>query len=135
MRTLCGSIISLIAITTPAVANQCYWVGHQIYCDAGCWVTDRWFDGSRDWMRYSCGPPPELVLAVIVVIIAVIVVAIIGGFNSGASTNAHQADIEQIERDIAADNELKQEMQAAIRKADVHIAAMLAKHREGDRHG
>jgi len=63
-----------------------------------------------------------------------IIAVIIGGITSATSTNAHEGDIEQIERDMTADNDVKASMEDAMRKADAHIAAMLEKYRKGDDH-
>lgn len=135
MRTLFVSTASLLALTESAAANSCYWLNGHIYCDPMCHVVDRWFDGYREWMRYSCGPPPELLFLGAVVALIAIIVGIAKAIEAATSTGAHQADIQQIERDMALDTELKASIEDAMRKADSHIATMLAKYRDGDHHG
>ncbi len=136
MRTLFVSVASLFALTQSAAANGCYWSNGQIWCHPQCHVTDRWWDGYQEWMRYSCGPPPELFFIGAVIALIVIIVGIVKAIESASATNAYQADIQQIEHDVAADTDVKQDMEASLRKADAHIAEMLAKYRQGDdRHG
>lgn len=86
--------------------------------------------------NYSAPVDLDLVgLAAGLALILGVIAAVISGITSSASTSAHEGDIEQIEHDMAADNDLKASMEDAMRKADAHIATMLAKYRKGDDHG
>lgn len=76
MRTIIASLIVLLGTSAHALANRCYWVNGHAYCDSGCWITDRWWDGYREWMRYSCGPPPELLAIAAAAVLTIIVIAI-----------------------------------------------------------
>ncbi len=134
MRRLLGSIAALIAVTTPVAANQCYWVGNVPYCDPGCHISQRWWDGSGEWMEWSCGPPPEVVLLATTAAVVILIAIIAGISNAHNSHQSYTAATQQTDRDTAANKQIAQEIEDTMRMADAHIAAMIAKY-EGDRHG
>ena len=131
MRTLLSSAFFLLS-TTAALANRCYWMNGRPYCDSGCSIHARWWDGSREWMRYSCAPPDEVWLVAGVAIL--FVVAIIAAIASAATNDPHAKDIAQIAADNAKTNELTRKYEDLEQETKAHIASMLPKSR-GDHHG
>ncbi|MGE3702634.1 MAG: hypothetical protein AB7G08_28290 [Hyphomicrobiaceae bacterium] len=80
-------LAGIVAVSAPAMANGCYWVGNQIYCEAGCWVSNRWWDGYREWMQYQC-IPSDLIIAGVLAAALVIIGAIVAAINSSSQTTA-----------------------------------------------
>lgn len=128
---LAAAAASFLSLTVPAAANRCYWVGRQIYCDAGCRVIDRWWDGRQEWMKWSCSPPPELLmlggLAAAIVIIAVVLNAV-----KNAAQSSTSSAIAEVNRETATTDEITRIMEEAMRLGDDHIRRMRDKYRNGD---
>lgn len=138
MRTIISIVLLAVALTvsgpSPSEA-QC-----QCVCRGGIcrWVCrqPRYVVPSYEEPRYvtpyqsyvpvvSAGPSfsPELVALILL-------------FGAGAliAFLAHVFSTNEVEADTAANNKIAEEMEEMMRKADAHIAAMIAKSRDGDRH-
>lgn len=142
MRTFFALVLIAIGIAADATsvhAQSCQCVcsydnyGHR-YCRQVC-RQPRYEPAPQYYPpQYQSGPNIDPDLARLLFGAAVVaVIALIAGVFSGSS--ATNSDAEEVDRDTASNNRIKEELEAAGRKADAHIAAMLAKYRDGGRHG
>jgi hypothetical protein len=118
MRIHISTAATFLWLTLPSpAAADCYWVGREIWCTPGCRVTDQWWDGYQEWMRYSCAPSPEVMLAIAFVVI--VVIAIIGSI---ASSSAAPTDLQEKTREADAQAaeaaRITERLKAAAREAD-----------------
>jgi hypothetical protein len=144
---LVGIILS--AIPTPALAQycrcECYRLPGGRVCRRVCSYpryvpppepsSPRYVQSYGAYSAPSYRPvtdpiPPELLALLAAVGVAFLVAATIGAALSSTGTA-----VAEVDRDTETTNQITAELDAAVRKADAHIAAALARIRDGDRHG
>jgi len=119
MRTVFAAALFILS-TTAALANRCYWINGLPYCDAGCWVVQRWWDGNTQWMRYSCIPPfltdPGFIVTAALAVGALVVVLVGAARTASLRKQTAEAEAQAIEAE-----EITDRLRAAAADADRFI--------------
>jgi len=119
MRKFFAFLSGAAVVTTPAMANRCYGIDGGIYCDRGCRIVNRWWQGGTEWFSWSCAPEPEVILA-IAVIIVIAIIAVVGSIasSSSASTTALMQATDEADAEAAEAQRITDNLKSARAEAD-----------------